>query len=95
MNNKYNKCPCCGLDFNDQDIKQYFLDKGNTGEEAEETARLYGWTPENPQCFRKEIGIEILGKYDGISEWQCPECDFAWDRWTGKTLREGTLGSKN
>lgn len=30
------------------------------------------------------IGVEILGKYDGVSYWQCPDCKATWNRWTGK-----------
>lgn len=34
--------------------------------------------------WRKEIGIEVPGKYDGISYFMCPNCEYKWDRWTGE-----------
>jgi len=37
--------------------------------------------------WRREIGIEIRGKYDGISEWRCPDCGYTWDRWTGEEVK--------
>lgn len=30
--------------------------------------------------FRREIGIEIFGIYDGVLFWQCPDCGWAWHR---------------
>ena len=30
------------------------------------------------------IGIEDPLIYDGISWWQCPDCEARWDRWTGE-----------
>ena len=44
------------------------------------TAQCYGWTKENPKTFKKEIGIEIPGLYDGVAVWQCPECGHKWKR---------------
>lgn len=29
--------------------------------------------------WRREIGIEIQGLYDGIWEYQCPDCKGRWD----------------
>lgn len=29
--------------------------------------------------WRREIGIEYPGKYDGIWEWKCPDCGGTWD----------------
>ncbi len=44
------------------------------------TASHYGWTKQNPQTFKKEIGIEIPGYYDGVVIWMCPECKHKWKR---------------
>lgn len=39
--------------------------------------------------FRREIGIEVLGVYDGVLYWKCPDCDGTWHRWPeGHALRE-------
>lgn len=50
---------------------------------AWDSANNYGWTRKDPKCFRKEIGIEISGYYDGVVLYKCPNCNhlrkrFAW-----------------
>lgn len=30
--------------------------------------------------FRREIGVEIRGKYDGVDHWLCPDCQATFDR---------------
>lgn len=41
-----------------------------------------------PYRWGREIGIELPydhpNHYDGISYWQCPDCNTAFDRFTGK-----------
>ena len=32
--------------------------------------------------FRREMGHEVSGVYDGILFWSCPDCGLAWPRWT-------------
>lgn len=49
----------------------------------EEHREHYG----NETHFSRLIGIEILGGYDGVSYWRCPDCNAEWDRWTGKLIR--------
>ena len=39
-----------------------------------------------PYKWSKLVGIEIQGKYDGVSYWQCPICKTTWDRWTGEEV---------
>jgi Zn-finger nucleic acid-binding protein len=29
----------------------------------------------------RAIGVEVLGVYDGVLYWQCPDCDGMWNRW--------------
>jgi predicted nucleic acid-binding Zn ribbon protein len=36
--------------------------------------------------FRRIIGVEVLGEYDGISAWECPDCKAQWNRWTGEKI---------
>lgn len=36
--------------------------------------------------WRKEIAIEIPEKYDGTSYYMCPNCNYTWGRWTGKSV---------
>lgn len=40
----------------------------------------------NPYKWSHLVGIEVRGKYDGISYWQCPFCKTTWDRWTEKKV---------
>lgn len=52
---------------------------------------------EEGQCFclpygeathwRREIGHEIQGVYDGILFYTCPDCGWAWNRWVQSTDR--------
>jgi len=37
-----------------------------------------------PYKYFRVVGIEVPGGYDGISYWQCPDCNTVWDRWTGE-----------
>lgn len=47
---------------------------------AWKTASMYGWTKKNPLAFKKEIGIEISGVYDGVIIYKCPNCNHLWKR---------------
>lgn len=40
------------------------------------------------QGYSKVIGIEYLGKYDGIAEWRCPSCGYREGRFSGKELKD-------
>lgn len=31
--------------------------------------------------WRREIGIEVMGAYDGILYYRCPDCGGLWNRW--------------
>lgn len=31
---------------------------------------------------RREIGVEVQGVYDGVLYWYCPDCGYAWPRFT-------------
>lgn len=43
--------------------------------------------------YTRRIGVEYVygspNRYDGVSEWLCPECEVRVGRWTGKVLAEG------
>ncbi len=34
----------------------------------------------NATHFKREIGVEIQGKYDGADHWLCPDCGATFDR---------------
>lgn len=37
--------------------------------------------PPGSTSFKRTIGVEIRGVYDGILFWQCPDCGGRWHRW--------------
>jgi hypothetical protein len=38
------------------------------------------------ETLTRVIGVEYTGTFDGISEWQCPDCGQRQGRWSGKVL---------
>ena len=87
-------CPKCGADWRAGQIPTESVAKGYYGHEApceKKNEWDDGWNPETPctcppRYFSHLIGIEIRGKYDGVSEWCCPACSTRWDRWTGREI---------
>jgi hypothetical protein len=83
-------CPKCKISWNSETSMPVDLIKHNpdhyvTLEKAEEDAGLYGWTPENDKRFGANVvGIEVRGKYDGVSYWECTACSKVFDRFTMK-----------
>lgn len=73
-----NECPNCGTNWVGQEI-------------PEADRELFG----NYTHFQRgPIGVEYRSTtedYDGVSEWECPDCKTRWGRWTGKVLKEGEL----
>jgi len=41
--------------------------------------------------YSRLIGIEVRGGYDGVSYWQCPDCNTTWNRFTGEISPEGVV----
>ena len=86
------RCPECGANWNNGDVlarlralrdsDEYY--KNKTDDELIEIAGYYGWTVENPKCFSRLLGVELPydhpRHYDGVSEWQCPDCTKSWRR---------------
>jgi Zn-finger nucleic acid-binding protein len=85
FNDNLLQCPICNGNWDGGDIAEYLFNRGDniTIEEAEkDAAKYYGWSKDNRLRFRKVIGIEIQGEYDGVSFWQCPHCRSEWNRFT-------------
>ena len=86
------QCPSCKSSWDAGDIyeelrkSQHY--KNLTDAEVKKAASSYGWTEENPKSFSRLIGIEVMGKYDGISYWKCPDCNTYWDRWTNEIVTD-------
>jgi len=63
------RCPHCAASLIGDPIPQASRDRGYLGDRTH---------------YRREIGIEIRGVYDGVLYWQCPDCGRAWNRWSPK-----------
>lgn len=71
--------------------EQHEYYKGKTIDEIKKVAGSYGWSDENQVRFGKLIGIDMSmdlnatddERYDGVSYWKCPECEIAWNRFSG------------
>ena len=92
---QHGECPECGFDFDDGLIweawrKQEYW-KNKTDDELIQMAKnSYG----KPYRFSKLLGIEVRGKYNGVSYWQCPSCKATWDRWTGELIKKDAILGK-
>ena len=77
------QCPSCAAPWEKEEtIYEYFIAQGNDEVEARRQAEMYGCTPDNPKHFGVNVtGIQIQGKYDGISYWKCEECKVTFNRW--------------
>lgn len=85
-------CPKCNSSWIGGSILEEFLKQRDN---AKEGGYRFGWTDEQveesmkecyspPYVWKREIGIEILGQYDGISYYQCPDCKTTFNRFTGE-----------
>ena len=73
-------CPSCGVDLRGEPIPQEYLDAG-----------YYGPSTTH---YRRNIGVEVPGVYDGVLYWQCPDCGRAWVRNFGDYDRLNTLSAE-
>jgi hypothetical protein len=50
----------------------------------------------DPQSgYKKEIGVEMHGVYDGVCYYMCPECNTAWNRFPANDrITEAVKGLK-
>lgn len=68
------ECPNCRVNLRGEPIPQKYLDAG-----------YYGDTTH----YSRTIGMEVMGVYDGVLYWMCPDCAHKWHRWpAGHYLRE-------
>jgi uncharacterized C2H2 Zn-finger protein len=80
-NSDVSHCPNCKTSWNKEDIFIYFLKKYINPIKAYRTAMMYGYNIFTRRYhFRRLRGIEIRGEYDGVSYWECPECNMIWQR---------------
>jgi len=41
--------------------------------------------------FGRVIGMNVLGVWDGVAFWRCPDCGYQWHRFTPDDLRHVRL----
>lgn len=89
------KCPKCGESWIGESILETFLYEKHIGnpfwskfsddEIREKVKSDYG---KEDATWGRQIGIELPydnpKHYDGVSFWQCPDCNTRFDRFTGK-----------
>lgn len=82
-------CPKCNMLWDGGRIWKRFREmeyyKDKTDEELQQIEKE-SYSP--PYHFSNLVGIEVRGKYDGVSYWQCPECKSTWDRWTDEEVEK-------
>ena len=79
----YKSCPNCKITWEGETIPEGLYQTGYYGSirECELVAECYGWTPENNKRFGvNHVGIETPD-YDGVSYWECCNCQARFDRW--------------
>jgi hypothetical protein len=85
----HGKCPKCDADWNNGDIFDVLRPQtwcaNMTDEELKRYISVY-YSP--PYKFSRLIGIEYPGKYDGVWEYACPDCDARFPRFTKEKTRE-------
>jgi predicted RNA-binding Zn-ribbon protein involved in translation (DUF1610 family) len=76
--NEHGYCPNCGMNFDGELIYETFLKRGDTPEEALESASYYGAT-ETTGRWGHKIAIYSMEE-DRTVQWKCPDCNHEWDR---------------
>jgi len=88
----YGTCPECGSNWDGGSILDTFIKQreegskhwqGKSDEDIKESI-LNSYS--EPHRWSRLIGVEVRGRYDGISYWECPDCKTMWDRFTGKKV---------
>jgi len=82
-------CPKCGSDWDGGSILETFIKQREDGikcwqgksDEQIEKEMKESYSP--PYRWGREIGIELAYDYDGVSYWQCPDCNTTFNRFTG------------
>lgn len=92
---QHGHCPVCDYDWDGGSILESWKEKREAGQDyyvgrsdTDLEAEMHEfYSP--PFRWSRLIGVEIQGKYDGVSEWMCPRCNSRWDRWTENLIRAG------
>lgn len=95
------KCDGCGSDLRGEEIPSEDLHFYNSGPAGEPLYSIEDYIAvfdqlENPTThYSRVIGVEYgydsPERYDGVSEWRCPDCGRREGRWSGKVLQDDEL----
>lgn len=84
----HGKCPECGANWDGGDIFDVLRPQSwcanMTDDELKQHISVY-YSP--PYKFSRLIGIEYPGKYDGVWEYACPDCNARFPRFTKEKTR--------
>lgn len=81
-------CPKCSTNWFNGDIFDKMLEQnGGNVEKAKQSAAHYGWTETNKKFFSRLVGIYDYN-VDATIEWQCPDCESRWCRYTEKEIEK-------
>jgi hypothetical protein len=91
----HGNCPNCGTSWDAGDIfdvlRQQAVYCDRSDEQLRATVQKY-YSP--PYKFSRIIGIEYAydhpQHYDGVSEWQCPDCKYSWYRFKPQPKKSTT-----
>lgn len=59
-----------------------------------ENQHYYGGETHFSRFIGVEYGYGHPDHYDGVSEWNCPDCGCRWGRFSGRILADGQFESK-
>jgi hypothetical protein len=82
-------------------LHDYYKDKSLI--DIKKSIESYGWTDKTPKRFGRVIGLDCSmdpnadkeDQYDGVSYWQCPECQISWNRFTGERTEKFVKKTKS
>jgi hypothetical protein len=77
----YGNCPKCGSSWDAGGIFECFRAMPHYADKADyELWYLIQESYSLPYKFSRLVGVEHPGRYDGVWEWQCPDCKATFPR---------------
>ncbi len=93
-------CPSCSASLKGEPMDPKHFEHDENSEEHKQSAHFhlkYLNDPEGCSClpygsrapedrfYRREIGVQVSGVYDGVLYWMCPDCGHTWHRFAEGT----------
>ncbi len=91
---QHGNCPKCGASWDGGDIYEVLraMDAYASWSDAD-LRKMVEESYSPPRRFSRLVGLEYRQKYDGVLEWQCPDCNEKWPRFLPKGVSSGKTGS--